>query len=69
MSYKEQRELDGLPARIEALETEQADIQRALADGSLYSSDAARAAQLLLRNQVIEEELMEALDRWTALAA
>jgi ATP-binding cassette subfamily F protein uup len=69
LSYKEQRELDGLPARIEALETEQADIQRALADGSLYSSDAARAAQLLLRNQVIEEELMEALDRWTALAA
>ena len=33
------------------------------------ASDAARAAQLLLRNQVIEEELMEALDRWTALAA
>ena len=69
LSYKEQRELDALPARIEALETEQADIQRALADGSLYSSDAARATQLLQRNQVIEEELMEALDRWTALAA
>ena len=69
LSYKEQRELEALPARIEALETEQADIQRTLADGSLYSSDAARAAQLLQRNQVIEEELMEALDRWTALAA
>jgi ATP-binding cassette subfamily F protein uup len=69
LSYKEQRELDALPTRIEALETEQADIQRALADGSLYSSDAARATQLLQRNQVIEEELMEALDRWTALAA
>ena len=69
LSYKEQRELDALPARIEALETEQADIQRALADGSLYSNDAARATQLLQRNQVIEEELMEALDRWTALAA
>ena len=68
-SYKEQRELDALPARIEALETEQADIQRALADGSLYSSDAARAAQLLQRNQVIEEELMESIERWTALAA
>ena len=69
LSYKEQRELDALPARIEALEAEQADIQRALADGSLYSNDAARATQLLQRNQVIEEELMEALDRWTALAA
>ena len=69
LSYKEQRELDALPARIEALEAEQADIQRALADGSLYSSDAARAAQLLKRNQVIEEELMESIERWTALAA
>ena len=69
LSYKEQRELDALPARIEALEAEQADIQRALADGSLYSSDAARAAQLLQRNQVIEEELMESIERWTALAA
>ena len=58
-----------MPARIEALEAEQADIQRALADGSLYSSDAARAAQLLQRNQVIEEELMESIERWTALAA
>ena len=69
LSYKEQRELDALPARIEALEAEQADIQRALADGTLYSSDAARAAQLLQRNQVIEEELMESIERWTALAA
>ena len=33
-----------MPARIETLEAEQADIQRALADGTLYSSDAARAA-------------------------
>jgi ATP-binding cassette subfamily F protein uup len=69
LSYKEQRELDALPARIEALETEQANIQQALADGSLYSTDAARAAQLLQRNQVIEEELMQSLERWTALAA
>ena len=67
LSYKEQRELEGLPAQIDALEGEQAQIQQALADGSLYSSDAARAALLLQRCQVIEEELLHALERWTEL--
>ncbi len=68
LSYKEQRELDGLPAQIAALEAEQADIQNALADGSLYASDGARANQLLARGQAIEEALMAALERWSALS-
>jgi ATP-binding cassette subfamily F protein uup len=42
LSYKEQRELDGLPALIEQLETEQATIDAALADGSLYVKDPAK---------------------------
>ncbi len=67
LSYKEQRELDGLPARIEALEAEQKAIGEQLADGSLYASDAARAAQLAMRNAEIEDELMAALERWDTL--
>ena len=43
LSYKEQRELDGLPERIAALETEQRTISGQLEDGSLYVSDAAKA--------------------------
>ncbi|HSI55033.1 MAG TPA: ATP-binding cassette domain-containing protein, partial [Ramlibacter sp.] len=43
LSYKEQRELEALPALIESLESEQRDIQQELSDGSLYASDAARA--------------------------
>ncbi|PMX95246.1 ABC transporter ATP-binding protein, partial [Pseudomonas sp. GW460-13] len=35
LSYKEQRELDGLPERIAALETEQKAISAQLEDGSL----------------------------------
>jgi ATP-binding cassette subfamily F protein uup len=38
LSFKEQRELDGLPAAIAALETEQKEIADALADGSLFAS-------------------------------
>ncbi|MBP6898782.1 MAG: ATP-binding cassette domain-containing protein [Burkholderiaceae bacterium] len=69
LSYKEQRELDELPGRIEALEAEQKGIDAALADGSLYASDPPKAAALLQRHAVIEEELLNALERWEALSA
>ena len=68
LSYKEQRELDQLPELIEALEAEQRDIQEALADGTLYSSDGARATALHAREGEIEEALMEALERWSQLS-
>jgi len=67
LSYKEQRELDGLPGRVEALEAEQKTIAEALADGTLYASDPARAAALTQRNAAIEDELLAALERWEEL--
>ena len=69
LSYKEQRELDQLPSQITALETEQLQLQEALADGALYASDPARAATMTARASTIEEELMTALERWTTLSA
>ncbi len=69
LSYKEQRELDGLPGLIEALELEQKSINDQLADGSLYATDGARAAQLATRSAQIEDELMAALERWDQLGA
>src|SRR6185312_9807979 len=67
LSYKEQRELDGLPALIAALEAEQSAVAGQLADGSLYARDAAHAAELHARNTEIDEQLMAALERWEAL--
>jgi ATP-binding cassette subfamily F protein uup len=67
LSFKEQRELDGLPAAIAALETEQQEINEALADGTLYASDNARALELSTRSGQIDEELMAALERWDVL--
>jgi ABC transport system ATP-binding/permease protein len=67
LSFKEQRELDALPEQIAALEAEQKDITDALADGSLYASDNARAIALSERNAQIDEELMAALERWEVL--
>jgi ATP-binding cassette subfamily F protein uup len=57
LSYKEQRELEQLPDRIAALETEQQAIQQELADGSLYTRDPQRATALHTREGEIEEEL------------
>ena len=68
LSYKEQRELDQLPQRIADLETEQKTLQDELADGKVYSQDAARAATLHAREGEIEEQLMAALERWSALS-
>jgi ABC transport system ATP-binding/permease protein len=67
LSYKEQRELDALPALIGSLEDEQKIIHEELADGTLYSSDAVRAATLSERSARIDDELMAALERWEAL--
>ena len=67
LSYKEQRELDALPALIESLESEQATIQAELADGTLYSSNLERALALQARDTEIEDALMTALERWEIL--
>ncbi len=69
LSYKEQRELDALPARIEALEAEQATLNQRLADPALYAREPERAAELHARHAAIDEELMAALERWEALAS
>ena len=67
LSFKEQRELDTLPELIGALEAEQQGIQEALADGTLFSSDNARALALSGRNAQIDDELLAALERWEEL--
>jgi len=67
-SYKEQRELDELPLRIESLEAEQKAIDAALADGAVFTNDPKRGAELTARHAQIEDELMSALERWEALS-
>jgi len=67
LSFKEQRELDGLPDLIAKLEAEQAEAVALLADGSLYAVDNARALKLAARSAQIDDELLAALERWEVL--
>jgi ATP-binding cassette subfamily F protein uup len=69
LSYKEQRERDELPARITALEAEQAAINAKLADGTLYGHAPAEATALSQRHAAIDDELLAALERLEALGA
>ncbi|AJP57057.1 ABC transporter ATP-binding protein [Pandoraea vervacti] len=69
LSYKEQRELDGLPARIAALENEQKEAAAKIEDGAIFVKDPAAGAALSERFEAIELELLEALERWEVLEA
>jgi ATP-binding cassette subfamily F protein uup len=67
LSYKEAKELEALPGRIEALEREQADIGRRLASGTIYRDAPEEARRLSQRHAAIDEELSACLQRWEAL--
>ncbi len=69
LSYKEQRELEALPAQIAALEEEQKRITEMLEldGGAIYANEASRAAELGERHARIDDELLAALERWEEL--
>ena len=67
LSYKEQRELDALPPRIESLETEQRDLHARIAGSNFYKSSRADIDAALARVQSLEQELVDAYARWHAL--
>ncbi len=68
LSFKEQRQLESLPARMVELEAEQADVRRQLLAPDLYTRDPQVAADLHARDASIDEELMAALEQQEALS-
>ncbi len=69
LGFKEQRELEMLPKRIETLEAEQEEIHRCLADPVFYQGEGAEIAAQRTRLQEIETELEAAYGRWEELEA
>jgi ATP-binding cassette subfamily F protein uup len=69
LSYKEQRELDELPARMSALEAEQAELNKQLADPDVYRKEGGNVAALHARAEAIDEELLTLLERWETLSS
>jgi ABC transport system ATP-binding/permease protein len=66
-SYKEQRELEELPARIDALEKEQRLLQAAVTSAEFYKRSAGEIHEALSRLEELETLLLAAYTRWEAL--
>ena len=69
LSSNEMRELEALPAKIEILEREQADITHRLGTPTIYRDNPEEARALQARFATVEEELINCLARWDELEA
>ncbi|MEM1180544.1 MAG: ATP-binding cassette domain-containing protein [Acidobacteriota bacterium] len=68
LSYREKKDLESLPGRIEALEEEQGQLHTELADPEIYKRDGGAAvATARTRLEAVDAELEAAYERWTEL--
>ena len=67
LSYKDQRELDSLPQRIEALEAALEAIQKQMSDPATYQQGGGKLTELQQAMQQREQELQAAYSRWESL--
>lgn len=67
LSFKEQRELESLPKRIEEIENRQQELHALMADPSFYQKPREEIAAATEELEQLEEELMEKFDRWESL--
>ena len=69
LSYKEQREFDALPARIEELEAAKAALDAQVADPSFYTQDRDAVREALARVPQLAAGIDAAYARWAELEA
>ncbi|HWJ04261.1 MAG TPA: ATP-binding cassette domain-containing protein [Steroidobacteraceae bacterium] len=69
LSYKENRELEELPGRIEALEAEQKALTEAMSGADYHKRGGEQMRADAARAQAIERELETAFERWAELDA
>jgi len=67
LSFKEQKELDGLPAKIEANESKQRELEATIASPEFYRSGKAAIADTLAALEKAKTDLDVLLHRWTEL--
>ena len=67
LSYKEQRELEELPRRIETLEAEQTQLHQRMAEPAFFRQGGAEIAKVTARLESLETELRTAYERWETL--
>ena len=69
LSYKDQRELEALPKKIEELEEALEQVQQALSDPELYQQQPEKVAEINAKRQALEDDLAHCYQRWESLEA
>jgi len=69
ISFKERKELDGLPARIEKLELAIKDLHEVMADPAFYRKSREEIAESNAKLEALETELATVFERWEELEA
>lgn len=69
LSYKLQRELEALPADIEAKEKQIAKVEADMADAGFYLRPAAETAKVIASLETLNQELEVLVERWAELDA
>lgn len=67
LSYKDQKEMDELPKKIEKLEAEQHALQQQLASPEFYKQQADRIAVTMEKLKTLETQIANAYHRWDEL--
>ena len=67
LTYKEQRELTALPEQIEALEAEQAEINRRMGEPDFYRQGSEKITATMERLEAVKTELDTCYTRWQEL--
>jgi ATP-binding cassette subfamily F protein uup len=67
LTYKEQRELEALPARIESLEAEQTTLNQRISGPDFYKETPDAIREALARADDLHREVAAAYERWHTL--
>ncbi len=67
LSYKEQRELESLPEKLDSLETDIEELQEQINSPDFFSKDSDETRRVLAKLEELEAELEVAFERWQEL--
>ena len=67
LSYKERRELEALPSKIEGLEREQTQLNEQMAAPEFFTGSRGEVERVTQRLAQIEPEILELMERWENL--
>ena len=67
LSYKEQRELEALPALIEKLEADLANLESTMADSTFFRQEKSKISEISAKAELMRSELTTAYQRWDDL--